>query len=45
MPHRNGVELAITIRKTYPTVNILLLSLIAKPVHPTNLIERLKEFK
>jgi CheY-like chemotaxis protein len=63
MPHMNGVELAIAIRKIYPAAKILLFSgqagiseilregqkrgfdfeLLAKPIHPRNLIERLKE--
>lgn len=63
MPRMNGVELAITIRQTYPKTTILLFSgqagvseiltegrsrgyefeLIAKPVHPLALIDRLKE--
>ena len=63
MPRMNGVELAITLRQTYPTSSILLFSgqagiseiiqdghhagyqfeLIAKPIHPMRLIERLKQ--
>jgi CheY-like chemotaxis protein len=63
MPHMNGVELAIAIRKICPAAKILLFSgqagiaeilregqkrgfdfeLVAKPIHPRNLIERLKE--
>ena len=62
MPHMNGVELAIAVRKMLPAVKILLFSgqagikemlsaakeqgfefdLIAKPIHPLKLIERLK---
>jgi CheY-like chemotaxis protein len=65
MPGMNGVELAITIAKTYPTTKILLFSgqagiseilekskaqgfefpLLAKPVHPSKLIEGLKGLK
>jgi CheY-like chemotaxis protein len=63
MPRMNGVELAITLRQTYPKSAILLFSgqagiseiihdahragyqfeLIAKPIHPMRLIERLKQ--
>lgn len=63
MPRMNGVELAITLRQTYPKSTILLFSgqagiseilqeghragyqfeLIAKPIHPMRLIERLKQ--
>ena len=63
MPRMNGVELAITIRKNFPSSSILLFSgqagiseilqeghrqgyqfeLIAKPIHPLKLIERLKQ--
>ncbi len=63
MPRMNGVELAIAIRKMYPSTRITLFSgqagiseilldgqkqgfqfeLIAKPIHPLNLIEHLKE--
>lgn len=63
MPHMNGVELAIEIRRICPLAKILLFSgqagisdivaegqrkgfefeLIAKPIHPLKLIERLKE--
>ena len=63
MPRMNGVELAIALRKNYPSSSILLFSgqagiseilhdghrqgyqfeLIAKPIHPMKLIERLKE--
>lgn len=63
MPRMNGVELAIALRKNFPSSSILLFSgqagiseilqdgrkqgyqfeLIAKPIHPTRLIERLKE--
>jgi CheY-like chemotaxis protein len=62
MPHMNGVQLAIAIRKALPTAEIILLSgqvgvteilergrkdgysfeLIAKPVHPEKLLQRLK---
>ncbi len=62
MPQMNGVELAIAIRKTYPSAKILLFSgqagiseilldgqkqgfefeLVAKPIHPSKLIELLK---
>src|SRR3569833_3186883 len=63
MPRMNGVELAIALRKNYPSSAILLFSgqagisdilqkgqlqgyqfeLIAKPIHPMRLNERLKE--
>lgn len=63
MPRMNGVELAIAMRKNYPSSLILLFSgqagiseiieeghsqgyqfeLIAKPIHPMKLIERLKQ--
>jgi CheY-like chemotaxis protein len=63
MPRMNGVELAIAIRKMFPSARILLFSgqagiseillegqrqgfefeLIAKPIHPLRLIERLKD--
>lgn len=63
MPRMNGVELAIAMRKNYPSSSILLFSgqagiseilqdghrqgyqfeLIAKPIHPMKLIERLRE--
>jgi CheY-like chemotaxis protein len=63
MPRMNGVDLAITLRQTYPKSTILLFSgqagiseilhegrragyqfeLIAKPIHPMRLIERLKQ--
>jgi CheY-like chemotaxis protein len=63
MPGMNGVDLAIAIRKMYPSARILLFSgqagisdillgghkqgfefeLIAKPIHPLKLIERLKD--
>lgn len=62
MPGMNGVELAIAVRKMYPSVKILLFSgqagiseileraeergykfdVIAKPIHPQKLIERIK---
>jgi DNA-binding response OmpR family regulator len=62
MPHMNGVELAIAIRKALPATEILLLSgqagiteiveggreegymfeLIAKPIHPEKLLQRLR---
>ena len=62
MPRMNGVELAMTIQKMFPSARILLFSgqagiseillegqkqgfefeLIAKPIHPLRLIERLK---
>jgi CheY-like chemotaxis protein len=62
MPRMNGVELAISIQKMFPSARILLFSgqagiseillegqrqgfefeLIAKPIHPLRLIERLK---
>lgn len=62
MPGMNGVELAIAMRKTYPSARILLFSgqagisnilldgqkqgfefeLVAKPIHPSKLIELLK---
>lgn len=65
MPAMNGLELAITIRKTYPRTRVLLFSgqagiadiledsrtrgyefpLLAKPVHPTQLIEKLRSLK
>lgn len=65
MPKMNGVQLAITVRKTYPGTRILLFSgqagiseilqdghkqgyefeLMPKPIHPTKLIERIKELK
>ncbi|WP_109484383.1 response regulator [Occallatibacter savannae] len=63
MPRMNGVELAIALRKNYPSSSILLFSgqagisdilndgyrqgyqfeLLAKPIHPMRLIERLKQ--
>lgn len=63
MPRMNGVELAIAMRKNFPSSSILLFSgqagiseiledghrqgyqfeLIAKPIHPMRLIERLKQ--
>ena len=63
MPRMNGVELAIALRKNYPSSSILLFSgqagiseilndgyrqgyqfeLLAKPIHPMKLIERLKQ--
>ena len=63
MPRMNGVELAIAMRKNYPSSSILLFSgqagiseilqegqrqgyqfeLIAKPIHPMRLIERLRQ--
>lgn len=63
MPKMNGVELAIAIRKMYPSTRIMLFSgqagildilldgqrqgfefeLIAKPIHPQQLIEHLKK--
>lgn len=63
MPHMNGVDLAIEIRRICPQAKILLFSgqagisdivhegkrkgfefeLIAKPIHPLKLIERIKE--
>jgi CheY-like chemotaxis protein len=63
MPSMNGVELAIALRKTYPSTRILLFSaqagvseilqdaerqgfhfeLLAKPLHPSALIERLRD--
>jgi DNA-binding response OmpR family regulator len=62
MPHLNGVQLAIAIRKALPATEILLLSgqagiteivdggrnegylfeLIAKPIHPEKLLQRLR---
>ena len=62
MPHMNGVELAMAIRRMYPSTKILLFSaqvgvfnllldaekqgfhfqVLAKPIHPSDLIERLK---
>ncbi|HEY1895909.1 MAG TPA: response regulator [Terracidiphilus sp.] len=62
MPHMNGVQLAIAIRKAMPATEILLLSgqagiteivdggrkdgylfeLIAKPIHPEKLLQRLR---
>jgi DNA-binding response OmpR family regulator len=62
MPHMNGVQLAIAIRKALPDTKILLLSgqagiteivdwgrnegylfeLIAKPIHPEKLLQRLR---
>jgi len=62
MPRMNGVQLAISIRKNFPKIGILLLSgqagiaeilqeglrhgyqfeLIAKPIHPLHIVERLK---
>jgi DNA-binding response OmpR family regulator len=62
MPHMNGVQLAIEIRKALPATEILLLSgqagiteiveggrqegyrfeLIAKPIHPEKLLQRLR---
>ena len=63
MPHMNGVQLAIAIRKALPGVEVILLSgqagisdiverarkeghcfeMIAKPVHPERLLERLQK--
>jgi CheY-like chemotaxis protein len=63
MPKMNGVELAIAMRKMYPSIKILLFTgqagisrlllegqqqgyefeLIAKPIHPLKLIERLQQ--
>jgi CheY-like chemotaxis protein len=63
MPKMNGVELAIAMRKMYPSTRVLLFTgqvgisgillegqkqgyefeLIAKPIHPLKLIERLKQ--
>jgi len=63
MPHMNGVDLAIEVRRICPQAKILLFSgqagisdilvegkrrgfefpLIAKPIHPLKLIERIKE--
>jgi CheY-like chemotaxis protein len=63
MPQMNGVELAMAIRKMYPSTRIILFSgqagisdillegqrqgfqfeLVAKPIHPLDLIKRLKE--
>lgn len=63
MPRMNGVELAIALRKNYPSSSILLFSgqagiseilseghrqgyqfeLLAKPIHPMKLIERLRQ--
>lgn len=63
MPGMNGVELAIAVRKMYPSVKILLFSgqagiseildgaeergykfeVIAKPIHPQKLIERIQD--
>ncbi len=63
MPRMNGVELAIALRKNYPSSSVLLFSgqagiseilneghrqgyqfeLLAKPIHPMRLIERLKQ--
>jgi len=63
MPHMNGVQLAIAIRKALPSAEIILLSgqvgvteilergrkegysfeLIAKPVHPEKLLQRLQQ--
>jgi CheY-like chemotaxis protein len=63
MPKMNGVELAVAMRKMYPTTKVFLFTgqagiseillkgqkqgyefeLIAKPIHPLKLIERLKE--
>ncbi len=65
MPGMNGVELAIAVRKMYPSVKILLFSgqagiseildgaeergykfeVIAKPIHPGKLIQRIKDQK
>lgn len=65
MPHMNGVQLAIAIRRNYPKTRILLFSgqagiskiveegqqqgydfeLVAKPIHPLKLIERLRDQK
>jgi DNA-binding response OmpR family regulator len=62
MPHMNGVQLAIAVRKALPATEILLLSgqagiteiveggrqegylfeLIAKPIHPEKLLQRLR---
>jgi DNA-binding NtrC family response regulator len=63
MPEMNGVELAIAVRKMFPSTKVLLFTgqagisgillegqkqgyefeLIAKPIHPLRLIERLKQ--
>lgn len=63
MPEMNGVDLAIAVRKMFPSTRVLLFTgqagisgillegqkqgyefeLIAKPIHPLKLIERLKE--
>ena len=63
MPVMNGIELGIAIRKTYPTVTVILFSgqagisellqeglrggyefeLIAKPIHPLRLVDRLRQ--
>src|SRR5579862_1496710 len=63
MPVMNGIELGIAIRKTYPTITIMLFSgqagiselllegqrqgyefeLIAKPIHPLRLVDRLRQ--
>ena len=63
MPHMNGVQLAIAIRKALPAAEVILLSgqagvsdivergrkegysfeLIAKPIHPERLLERLQK--
>ena len=65
MPAMNGLELAITIRKTYPGTRVVLFSgqagiadmledsrtrgyefpLLAKPVHPSQLIEKLRSLR
>jgi CheY-like chemotaxis protein len=65
MPAMNGLELAITIRKTYPRTRVVLFSgqagiadiledsrtrgyefpLLAKPVHPSQLIEKLRSLR
>ena len=62
MPHMNGVQLAIAIRKALPAAEVILLSgqagiseivergrdegywfeIIAKPVHPEKLLQRLQ---
>lgn len=65
MPAMNGLELAITIRKTYPRTRVVLFSgqagiadmleesrtrgyefpLLAKPIHPSQLIEKLRSLR
>jgi CheY-like chemotaxis protein len=65
MPAMNGLELAITIRKTYPRTRVVLFSgqagiadmleesrtrgyefpLLAKPIHPSHLIEKLRSLR